>query len=228
MARRLVTTHAVLCDWHAALDSPQEIEATAQRTVHAGKTLDLCGFCALVWDFCGPRIDEIKEMIRPEVLEALLRSARSANDEEQDNTQPLQLAIQAEPSPRAASDEHKPKKARPGERIPGAEQVICPLPHRAGAPDPYWVRLRDRGSHAKGSHHVLGPEIDYKLPDAADGEAITLPVKCFEHQVCADAGGYGFKDDNGLRCHIIKSRSWAKAKNTDTTGTGTTERVEAA
>lgn len=207
MARRLITTHDVTCDWHAALHSPQEVEAVTQRTAGPDKTIDLCGFCALIWDFCGPRMDEIKKMIRPEVLETLLRSARPLKPEDEETAGPLQLAMTEEgPAEHVAPASAKKTAGRKnGQWIDGVEQVICPLPHRAGSPDTYWVKLRDRGSHAKSSHHKLGPEIGYKLPDPSSPNAFTLPVKCFEHEACAQAGGYGFKDESGLKFHSAKA-----------------------
>ncbi|MFH9731790.1 hypothetical protein [Streptomyces sp. NPDC017260] len=224
MARRLVTTHAVLCDWHAALEEPAEIVASTQRTVASGKNIDLCGFCALVWDFCGPRIDEIKEMIRPEVVEALLRSARTSKEEMEEPPEPLQLTMhEAPPEHREAPPLPKRKSPanKPGQWIPGVEQVICPLPHRAGSPSPYWVKVRNRGSHAKSSHHKLGPEVPYELPDAQNPDPVSLPVKCFKHTVCAEAGGYGFTDEAGLKLHITKASGWPKA--TDAAATKASE-----
>lgn len=215
MARRLVTSEALLCDWHSALSNRQDIEATTERIIANGKTIDLCGFCALVWDFCGPRMDEIKEMIQPHVLDVLSRSARASKSK---TPEPLQLPMAEEnttqPTTPPPADDEKPPlpKHKRGAKIPGVEQVICPMEHRPGTAQPYWVRFRDRGSHAKGSHHKLGPEIPYELPPSDDPDAFTLTVKCFDHKVCADAGGYGFKDENGLRCHRIKSKSWEKAK----------------
>ncbi|MFI7083954.1 hypothetical protein ACIBUR_10150 [Streptomyces anulatus] len=225
MARRLIQTAATSCDWHAALPEPQQVEATTQRTPALDKEIDLCGFCALIWDFVFPRLDEIDQMLKPEVIEMLVRSARSTKDA--DPRVPVQLALhgnatQAEPVPSvpggksskgkndARSSASAPARAsKNGRWLANEDQVRCPLPHRAGSPATYWVKVRDRGSHAKSSHGLLGPQIAYEFPPApTKGKQLDLPVKCFEHKVCAEAGGFGFKDEAGLRCHIIKAKAW--------------------
>ncbi|MEU0220272.1 hypothetical protein ABZ281_36710 [Streptomyces sp. NPDC006265] len=99
------------------------------------------------------------------------------------------------------------------------EQVRCPLKHRAGSPDEYWVAVRDRGSHAKSSHKLLGPQVPYELP--TDG-SVKFGVACFYHEVCTKAGGFGFKNNSGLSLHKRKAdeEGWEKASGTDTTETG--------
>ncbi|WP_274032646.1 hypothetical protein [Streptomyces sp. MMBL 11-1] len=225
MARQLIQTATTSCDWHAALPDPQKIDATTQRTPALDKEIDLCGFCALVWDFVFPRLDEIHQMLKPDVVEMLVRSARSSKDA--DARVPVQLALHgnttpAEPAPSKAGGKSPKEKnearasapaparaSKNGRWLANEDQVRCPLPHRAGSPATYWVKVRDRGSHAKSSHGLLGPQIAYEFPPApTTGKQLDLPVKCFVHKVCAEAGGFGFKDEAGLRCHIIKAKAW--------------------
>ncbi|MFC9505491.1 hypothetical protein [Streptomyces sp. NPDC057002] len=221
MARQLVQTAAVLCDWHAALPNADQVMADAQRMVSSGKEIDLCGFCALVWDLAFPRLEELIQMIQPDVIEVLMRSAHPLKDDAADKA-PVQLAIKetaALEPPGPAKNKAKPASKqktggrRNGEWQPDVEQVRCPLPHRAGSPDPYWVKLRDRGSHARSSHNLLGPQVAYELPDTGQlgGETIVFAARCFEHKVCAETGGFPFLDEAGLNCHIIKCRNWEKA-----------------
>ncbi|MEV7902087.1 hypothetical protein [Streptomyces anulatus] len=231
MARRLIQMAATSCDWHAAFADSQQIDATTQRTPAADKEIDVCGFCALVWDFVFPRMDEILQMLQPEVIEALMRSARK---KEAEARVPVQLAIQGStPQPtisassgKAAKEKNAARSSAPaparasknGRWLKDADQVRCPLPHRAGSPATYWVKVRDRGSHAKSSHGLLGPEVAYELPPATSpGNQLNLPVKCYVHKVCAEAGGYGFADEAGLRCHVVKAKEWDLFEDTTET-----------
>ncbi|MFE2538975.1 hypothetical protein [Actinacidiphila glaucinigra] len=229
MARQI--TQLALCDWHQALPQPQQAEATQIRTNPQGKENDLCDPCAMVYDFFMPRAEEVLTFLDPTVLEAFFRAGHTPVQDKPDRV-PVQIAI---PVTAAADDKAPPdtataKAARPsakapkaskaaknGRWLPGVDQVRCPLTHRAGSPQDYWVKLRDRGSHAKSSHKLLGPQIAYELPDPdqVGDEAYDLTIKCFDHKVCAEAGGYGFKDKHGLHCHRIKATTWERAHHGD-------------
>ncbi|MGW3860390.1 hypothetical protein ACWEDZ_02750 [Streptomyces sp. NPDC005047] len=221
MAHRLIQEN--LCDWHSALQAPAEVEAVHSRVNPQGKENDLCEPCAMIFDWLVPRFHQVLTFFDHDVLEALFRAGRTPADETP--ARPAQLAItESDGSPMAVAPAPKPEPKKPpgkaaaeesyghGEWQPGVEQVRCPLTHRVGSPAEYWVRVRDRGSHAKSSHKLLGPQVAWELPDPerAGDEAFDLPVKCFEHKVCAEAGGYGFENENGLRLHRIKTAQWEK------------------
>ncbi|AZM47872.1 hypothetical protein DMB38_20605 [Streptomyces sp. WAC 06738] len=229
MAQRIVTEKS--CDWHEQLDTPVKLPAGHVRITPTGKEVDLCEGCCLLFDLGMPRVEVLVEFFKREVIERLLRSGREPEDGKRRRV-PAQLAIPGSPSEPKQSTKKAVAKAEPetepppaqvrkkaqgnrGRWDPKVDQVLCPLDHKgANSPKEYWVEVRNRGSHAKSSHDLLGPQIPYKLPPEA---TFTLSVKCFEHKLCAEAGGFGFKNAAGLAMHIQKadSEGWEPAPSRD-------------
>lgn len=139
-----------------------------------------------------------------------------------DGPSPRQEAAKRPPAPAPAptSDPRKKAIANRGRWKDGVDQVLCPLDHKgANSPKEYWVDVRNRGQHAKSSHKGLfGPQIAYELPPDA---TFSLDVKCTEHKVCKDAGGYGFTSHAGLAMHKTKAgaEGWEPASTMDTAET---------
>jgi len=230
MAREL--QEATWCDWHRLLATPQKIEAAVVRLNPRGKEIDLCDPCAMIWDWLLPRIEQMLEFFDRNVLEALLNTGNPPADEKRDRV-PAQLAITDEPAAASTIDSTQAVKGdkntptsrggttNRGRRITGELQVRCPLHHPgANSPSEYWVKVKDRGSHAASSHKLKPQEIDWVLP--ADG-SLTLPHKCTEHKVCAvydNGAGFGFPTKNALTTHRSKAaQSGWELANTDATET---------
>ncbi|UXX93924.1 hypothetical protein N7U49_21180 [Streptomyces sp. AD2-2] len=186
------------------------------RFLEGGGKVDLCDPCAWTFDLLYVRRSEILPMLQPEVLDGFYRSARAPSPTRR---VPAQLALAqeakgppaedaAQKSPRASADQRKAKR---GVWKTDVVQVRCPLPHRAGSPRKYWVDLRNRTGHAK--THKKGNGTPYEGPDIAfalqDDQVYTH--FCDEHEVCAEAGGYGFIGAESLAAHISKTRSWPPA-----------------
>lgn len=211
-----------VCDWHKALPEPLDVEATQERTNPEGRVNDLCNACAMVWDWFFPRAETIAPFFYPDVIADLFRAGRSP-EEEKPKKRSTQLHI---PTPPAIDPEEVERAAKPpptgisryGRWVDGVDQVICPLEHRTGSPKEYWVKLRDRGSHARSSHGILGPEVPYVLPDPAkvgEENAIVFTEWCHSHKVCAQAGGFGFPNEAALKFHLAKCQSWEPASDKD-------------
>ncbi|MFV0135579.1 hypothetical protein ACLGIH_20545 [Streptomyces sp. HMX87] len=239
MAQRLVTEQ--FCDWHGQLDQPQQVPAVHVRTNPHGKDNDLCEACCMMFDWGMPRVETLMAFFNPEVIKRLLRVGREPAEAKSERRS-AQLALpgaapasKAVPTPKKEktkktttpdpesvpeSNARKSAIANRGRWKPDVDQVLCPLDHKgANSPKRYWVDVRDRGSHAKSSHKGLrGPQVPYELPPDAN---FTLDVKCFDHKVCAEAGGFGFKTPAGLAMHITKAdaEGWEKASSKDTTTT---------
>lgn len=215
MARELID--AITCDWHAALPgSPSPTRATHVRTLENGKEIDVCDFCAWLFDFYYPRREAVLELLQPGVLDALFRSAR---DRHPPRRVPAQLTLAAGGQPplaelppdTAATGKGNKRKNKNGAWKDDEVQVRCPLPHRAPSPRKYWVDLRNRTGHAHS--HKKGNGDGYNGPDIAfvlqDDQKFTH--FCTQHQVCAENGGYGFLNAASLNAHHNKSKSWAPA-----------------
>jgi hypothetical protein len=235
MARQIIQTST--CDWHAQLSRPELVEATETRENPQGTENDLCRACAMIFDWMLPRIEQLVDFFRQDTLERLFRVGHTPTMQKRDrkaiqpalpeaspptfHPQPQTLEFVEEAVP-TSTPTANPRQA--GQWLDDHLQVICPLPHRTGAPVPYYVKVRDRGSHAKSSHHLLGPQIAYEIPDPQKtGQHLTLDVKCYEHTVCAESGGYGFENLDGLRLHLTKTQTWEKtpkAKDATETLTG--------
>ncbi|MEU9050079.1 hypothetical protein AB0D37_06695 [Streptomyces sp. NPDC048384] len=215
MANALV--NVTTCDWHAALPEKPTIEAKHERFLEGDGKVDLCDPCTWFFDTFYPRRSEILPMLQDEVLDAFHRSARVPTPTRR---APAQLALapeeaeppaEAVPAATAKKAGAKRKQSKGGVWKEDAIQVICPLPHRAGSPRKYWVDLRNRTGHAK-SHRkgngepYEGPDITFVLQDGQ-----TYTHFCYEHAVCAEAGGYGFLGPEALRAHISKSKTWPEA-----------------
>ncbi|MFI9271953.1 hypothetical protein ACIGXM_14700 [Kitasatospora sp. NPDC052896] len=112
-------------------------------------------------------------------------------------------------APKAAAAKPKVKPAKRGARK-DEPQVVCPEEHGAGSEVPFHVSLRNRQSHARSRHGVDAPYIAWENP-----HGVELPVLCFEHKSCADAGGFGFPSALSRQTHSTKSRGWAKAESKD-------------
>jgi hypothetical protein len=221
MAQRIITEGS--CDWHEKLNTPVKVPAVGLRITPVDKEIDLCASCCILFDLAMPRLQVMIEFFNPEVIERLLRTGRKPEEPEGSKRSrvPAQLAIpgsSATPKRETKKRETaKPETAKPeppntrkaalanrGCWKPDVDQVLCTLDHKgANSPKQYWVDVRNRGSHAKSSHEgLLGPQIPYELPPDA---GFTLDVKCFDHKVCAEAGGFGFKNAAGLAMHITKA-----------------------
>lgn len=214
MAKGLVPT--TTCDWHSSLPAPASIQGNNERTLGIGKVLDLCDTCACVFDFCYPRLDQIRALLQPAVIDALCRSAR---DPQPSQRVPAQLALTPGQTPVAPTSGDKAEKssdgtggkAKLGAWRDDVVQVRCPLPHRRGSSRKYWVSLRDRTNHAR-SHKrhdgtpYDGPDVAFELQPGQ-----TYTHFCAEHQVCAENGGYGFISQAALTAHLAKSTGWKQA-----------------
>lgn len=243
MAQRIV--HEKVCDWHAQLDVPVQLPALHVRINPQGKENDLCESCCMMFDWGMPRVEMLLAFFNREVIERLFRVGREPTEAKTERRQPAQLPIPgSQPAPRrltakgkaagakeaAATEQQVSAESDPtdvrkkamvnrGRRKEGLDQVLCKEDHGVNSPKEYWVEVRNRGSHARSSHHKLGPEVTYELPP--DG-TLKLDVKCFEHKVCAAAGGYGFKNAAGLAMHRTKadSEGWERVPTEDTAATG--------
>ncbi|WP_329271764.1 hypothetical protein [Streptomyces sp. NBC_01451] len=235
MANRITTSQT--CDWHEQLRPPEQVSAVHVRVNPAGKELDLCDLCSVAYDLSAPRMALMVQLFNAEVVERLFRTGRQPAVEEKVR-RPAQLAIPDAPSapkkkvakstppaapkpvadPEPATKTGKKAVANRGRRIDGEDQVRCPKSHPgANSPqDEYWVRVKDRHSHAVRAHNMMGPEIKYELPDD-----MQLGEKCFVHKVCADNGGYGHPNKQSLATHIFKSNQagWEKTPGADATET---------
>ncbi|MEV8601880.1 hypothetical protein AB0465_18600 [Streptomyces griseoviridis] len=214
MANALV--NVTTCDWHAALPEKPTVAGQHERFLEGGGKVDLCDPCTWFFDLFYSRRLEILPMLQAEVLDAFHRSARDPSP----RRVPAQLSLTPEAkdpqaddapatSPAAASGKRKQPKR--GTWKEDTVQVRCPLPHRAGSPRKYWVDLRNRTGHAhshkKGNgDNYAGPDIAFELQP---GEEFTH--FCYDHAVCAEAGGYGFIGAESLTAHISKSKSWPPA-----------------
>ncbi|MEV8399305.1 hypothetical protein [Streptomyces niveus] len=219
MARDLIP--ATTCDWHAALpDAQGSTQGSQVRTLDNGKEVDLCHFCAWVFDFYFPRREQILPLLQPGVLDAFIRSAR---DPDNIRRVPAQLSLAAAEQPRPAEllqakgepgqggKKGGKRKTKNGVWKEDEVQIVCPLPHRSPSPRKYWVDLRNRTGHAHS--HTKGDGSKYDGPDIAfvlqDDRKFTH--FCTQHQVCAENGGYGFLAVDSLKAHINKSKGWAPA-----------------
>lgn len=243
MAQRIV--HEKVCDWHAQLDVPVQLPALHVRINPQGKENDLCESCCMMFDWGMPRVEMLLAFFNREVIERLFRVGREPAEAKTERRQPAQLPLPgSQPAPKRLTAKEKaaaketataqPTSAEPSDPTldvrkkamanrglwkDGLDQVLCPEAHGVNSPKEYWVEVRNRGSHAKSSHKKLGPQVAYELPP--DG-SLKLEVKCFEHKVCAAAGGYGFKNASGLAMHRTKadSEGWERVPDEDTTATG--------
>lgn len=220
MAQRITTDKS--CDWHEWLQDPERVPAAHIRTNRAGKELDLCDTCVIAFDLSAHRMDLMLRLFDPQVIERLVRLGRDPAGEQSErrSARPATpgAAANAEKSPQKTADTktsapaeptHESAYERRGRWSPDLKQVRCPLQHSSSSPEEYWVEIRSRGTHAKQSHKVLGPQVPYELPE---DDSVNLHVKCFKHKVCAAAGGYGFTSRAGLAMHVTKadSEGWEK------------------
>lgn len=227
------------CDWHSQIETPVQVPATHVRVNPEGKENDLCEACCMMFDWGMPRVETLVKFFQPDVIERLLRTGRepAGRKSERRTTQPALPGTDAKPRktttpptqpkaepetpPGPSTEARKRAVANRGRRNPDIDQVLCPLPHTgANSPKEYYVAVRDRGSHARSSHNgLLGPQVPWEMPADA---TFTLDVKCFQHKVCAEAGGFGFKSAAGLAMHLTKANAegWEPAPAADTTATG--------
>jgi hypothetical protein len=206
------------CDWHAALPEAPRVPATQERSIGDGKVVDLCDPCGWYFDTVYHRRDDVLPRLQPDVLDALRRSARETKPVPRRNDH-AQLALAPDnASEQAPEPENAPKRrkgVRGGAWRDDVIQVICPLKHRAGSPDPYYVDLRNRTQHGK-SHNrddgtpYDGPDIGFELQDGQ-----TFTHFCVDHAVCAQNGGYGFLSEDARRAHQTKCRHWPAASKKD-------------
>ncbi|NIY68120.1 hypothetical protein SMALB_6202 [Streptomyces malaysiensis] len=182
--------------------------------------MDLCDLCASVFDTYYPRRAHILRLLDPKTLERFYGSARivkGSPQREPSTAARLPMAKEA-PALEAAPPQVPQRKIPSGTWRADTIQVRCPLKHRANAPDEYWVPLRDRGGHAR-SHHkgngerYAGPEVDFELQEyALDGKTkLEFTHFCYDHKLCAEAGGYGFLSEDAVRFHRNKTSDWATA-----------------
>ncbi|WP_369042314.1 hypothetical protein [Streptomyces sp. Midd1] len=230
MAQQIVTN--AYCDWHGQLPDPLKVRATQLRINPAGKENDLCDPCAIIFDIAAPRMELMIQLFHPEVVERLCRIGREPADTKSERragqlaipgTSPAPKEVAKKTTAKAATDTaaatRKAALQNRGRWDPDVPQVRCPLPHTGrDSPKEYWVAVSNRGSHAKQSHRLLGPQVAYELP--TDG-SVKYGVSCNDHEVCAKAGGYGFKNSSGLTLHKRKAdeEGWAKAPSADATET---------
>ncbi|WNI17693.1 hypothetical protein [Actinacidiphila sp. ITFR-21] len=212
MARELINVTS--CDWHAALpDAETPTPAGHERTLENGKQVDLCGFCAWLFDFYYPRRESVLALLQPGVLDSFFRAAR---DTSPPRRVPAQLALPPagrpalEPAPLTEPEAITSIRNKPsnGDWKDDVVQVKCPLPHRADKPTGYWVDIRNRTGHAHshkkpdGSRYE-GPDIAFELqPEERFTHYCTL------HQTCAEHGGYGFLSEASRASHIHKAGAW--------------------
>ncbi|MET8342534.1 hypothetical protein [Streptomyces microflavus] len=215
MARDLIP--ATTCDWHTALPNTQgPTQGSQVRTLDNGKEVDLCQFCAWVFDFFYPRSQEVLALLQPAVLDAFYRSARDTGPTRK---VPAQLSLAQTEQPKLESTGSTSGKSAGGKRTlakfgawkDDAVQIQCPLSHRPGSSPKYWVELRNRTGHARmhkkeNGEPYHGPDIAFELQP---GQQFTH--FCTEHAVCAEHGGYGFLSETALTAHSNKSKDWPRA-----------------
>ncbi|MFF8283273.1 hypothetical protein ACF06W_11185 [Streptomyces albus] len=214
MARAIIDV--TWCDWHSQLPEKPRVEARNTRAYEDGSEVDLCHFCALLFDVVHPRRDEILPFLQPDVLTALRRSARDPSPLQRKKvTEPLPPARgHAEGNVKSAAAKTRAKKRKVSPAGVWREDVVqvrCPLPHRSSRPKEYWVDLRNRTAHAHGHKREdgtghYGPDIDFELQPG-----VTFTHFCTEHQVCAEHGGYGFLSAASLDSHIKRAVGWKPA-----------------
>jgi hypothetical protein len=113
-------------------------------------------------------------------------------------------AAKSQPTPAVQKKRAGPNN---GHRNPALRQVTCPLDHRAGAPTPYWVNLKNRAGHA--DHHGLHiTEIQW-----GNDAGLTWGARCTKHERCAtydNGAGFPFPSEESIRIHCIKEEQKAK------------------
>lgn len=209
-----------LCEQHHGAAFDQILFALGWSDL-AGEIVDLnvVGTAPAPADLQGPARASVAEL--PQQTPAELPAPPVVKTEVPTVPEPRQGTLLGADEATPPSPTAPPAKRRPsGQWLPDDVQVICPLPHRAGATIPYWVKVGERGGHADhharqaGEHHgIQASEINWVLqPDAAWTDW------CTEHEICMrtpGGKGYPFTGTHQLHSHQGKSKHWAPARAPD-------------
>jgi hypothetical protein len=181
------------CDWCAEINT--DTTATSKLAAPGGQ-VDVCAFCALVYDIVNGRVDQVRKMI--DALPAFLASARPL-----DSTRPPKIAQQARatdavPGPRAVAEQLSvvntdlPHAAAAGKESPSLADtlIVC-----SNCPEHPQLKYRLRKNHADRVHGCKSWEISWLL---VSGQP--LPYVCKEHTKCRKSL-YGFLTRTALAKH---------------------------